>query len=404
MPIQPYNSWDQNYINHHEVLRLNQNYEHELRLKPVPIDQKKTGLCWLYAGLNCMRHCIIDKYNLPLDFEFSINYLLFWDKYEKCKYFLKNYKNVMENEDFITKQIFLKYPIIDGGQWHMFANLVNKYGILPKTAYNNTFATTDTTHLNMVLNHILKDAVLNNIQAEKVMISIYDILISYLGTPPSNFTWYFKTNSDEFKKIENLTPHIFYNSYVNFDVNDYISIVNDPRNELYEYYTSDYFNNMYNTPTLLNLNLPMSEIISYTQKSIKSNTPVWIGCDIKKYGSDYYCLHGNSFFSDPFLNKLSKKQRLISYDSLLNHAMVCHSYTEQNNRIYWQFENSWGSKSIYGGYHISDNGWFNNYVFQAIIPKKHMKPQTNQQMKKKVRKLPLWDSFARHTMYKVKCV
>ncbi len=52
-------------------------------------NQKASGRCWGFAGLNLMRISIAEKYNLA-NFEFSQNYFMFFDKLEKSNYFLEN--------------------------------------------------------------------------------------------------------------------------------------------------------------------------------------------------------------------------------------------------------------------------------------------------------------------------
>ena len=62
-----------------EVLRHhNEIFSHKIETKGVT-NQKKSGRCWLFAGLNTMRPAVIKKYNLE-SFEFSQSYLSFWDK------------------------------------------------------------------------------------------------------------------------------------------------------------------------------------------------------------------------------------------------------------------------------------------------------------------------------------
>ena len=46
--------------------------------------QKKSGRCWIFAGLNLFRVGAMKKMNLK-DFEFSQNHVLFWDKLGKVK-------------------------------------------------------------------------------------------------------------------------------------------------------------------------------------------------------------------------------------------------------------------------------------------------------------------------------
>ena len=50
-------------------------------------NQKSSGRCWGFAGLNLFRIHLGRKYNLK-DFQFSQSYFMFWDKLEKSNYFL----------------------------------------------------------------------------------------------------------------------------------------------------------------------------------------------------------------------------------------------------------------------------------------------------------------------------
>lgn len=62
-------------------------FNHKIKTKGVT-NQKKSGRCWLFAGLNIMRPKVMEKYNLK-EFEFSQPYLFFWDKFEKANTFLE---------------------------------------------------------------------------------------------------------------------------------------------------------------------------------------------------------------------------------------------------------------------------------------------------------------------------
>ena len=45
-------------------------------------DQKSSGRCWLFTGMNVLRAKMIDKYDLGA-FTLSQNYLFFYDQLEK---------------------------------------------------------------------------------------------------------------------------------------------------------------------------------------------------------------------------------------------------------------------------------------------------------------------------------
>jgi len=45
----------------------------------------------------------------------------------------------------------LQDPSPDGGQWDMVVNLVNKYGLMPKTCYPESFSCQSSQHMNIIL-------------------------------------------------------------------------------------------------------------------------------------------------------------------------------------------------------------------------------------------------------------
>ena len=95
-------------------------------------NQKQSGRCWMFAALNTMRFRIIKKLGVKT-FELSQNYALFFDKLEKSNYFLESILETL-NEPTAGRLVtyLLSGPLGDGGQWDMFANLVEKYGVVPK--------------------------------------------------------------------------------------------------------------------------------------------------------------------------------------------------------------------------------------------------------------------------------
>ena len=58
-------------------------------------NQKSSGRCWGFAGLNLFRIYLGRKYQLK-DFQFSQNYFMFWDKLEKSNFFLESIINTIK--------------------------------------------------------------------------------------------------------------------------------------------------------------------------------------------------------------------------------------------------------------------------------------------------------------------
>ena len=158
-------------------------------------NQKASGRCWGFAGLNLMRLNLAEKYNLD-DFEFSQNYFMFWDKLEKANYFLENIiKTFKEPYDGRLMMHLLYNPVQDGGQWDMFVNLIEKYGVVPQTVMPETHHSSKSNLMNYFLTHKLREFawILRKMSKRKTTIAklrrnkenmistIYSMLCMFLG-------------------------------------------------------------------------------------------------------------------------------------------------------------------------------------------------------------------------------
>ena len=73
------------------------------------------------------------------EFEFSQNYVMFWDKVERANYFFEAIIESADREVGDRNVAFLlDGPLSDGGQWNMFINLVKKHGLVPKSVMPET--------------------------------------------------------------------------------------------------------------------------------------------------------------------------------------------------------------------------------------------------------------------------
>ena len=400
----PYCTWEQNYLDSTNYSKIDFIFEKEMKITPIATNQHHTGRCWMFAALNCMRIPFILYYDLPLNFQFSSNYMFYWDKYERCKYFLETFPKIANSHNPRLRDQLLHKPIIDGGQWNMFVNIVHKHGVMPKESYNETFASNDSSRLNTILNHKVKEAVLRNKSTDIALEEIKDILDIYLGKPPEEFDWNYRSNDSKYHTIRSLTPFLFYNLYVSdhYNVDDYESVINDPRNKYDQYYTVDFLTNMIGTQGPMYYNTDIKTMNKYAEQTLLQNIPVWFGSDVMKYTSCTHCLSGPSFFSDPNQNCLTKKERLQMLDSASTHAMVLHGFSKnrEDGIKKWKVENSWGCTGPYNGYYIADNIWFDDYAYQIVVPKTFV--QKPKQSMRRAKKLPPWDPFGSFAKSRVK--
>lgn len=128
------------------------NYKVETEGKPVT-NQRSSGRCWLFAALNCIRLPFMKNYNLD-EFEFSQAFLFYWDKIERCNYFLNNIVKTAKRGEKVDGRLvsfLLLDPTSDGGQWHMLVNLITKHGLMPKKCFPESFSCESSIRMNAIL-------------------------------------------------------------------------------------------------------------------------------------------------------------------------------------------------------------------------------------------------------------
>ena len=102
--------------------------------------QGNSGRCWIFAGANFLREEVAKKCNIK-DFEISQNYISFWDKLEKINWTMESIISLKDVDwDDRTLMWVLQNGINDGGQWDMFAGIIKKYGVVPKSAFPESYA------------------------------------------------------------------------------------------------------------------------------------------------------------------------------------------------------------------------------------------------------------------------
>jgi len=382
-------------------------FNNEVTPKYAITDQKSSGRCWLFATANILRVVAAQKLKVaPKDLEFSQTYWFFWDKLERyhrnLRYYLK-LKTVTYDSTPYKIHLF-KEALGDGGQWDMAKAIVKKYGVVPKYLMPDSVHSKSSAQMNKFLMDMLKvdfntlDTTPSGMieQVIKSMIDkVYQILIGFLGVPPTNFTWVYNSTRGV-QIIENLDPHKLL-ELTGFNPDDWVSIVNDPRqsNPYNQYYQVEYLGNTQDAHVGW-INLPIDRVKQLTKLSIDTNVPVWFGCDVgaerdKESGVmdvgifDYKTMYGVEF-------NLTKEQKLMSYSSLPSHAMVIVGYHEETNVISrWKIENSWGKTANTEGYLLMTNAWFDEYVYQIVVHKSLLTVKELALVDSVYKYIPPWD-------------
>ena len=357
-------------------------------------NQKSSGRCWGFAGLNLFRIFLGRKYNLK-NFEFSQSYFMFWDKLEKSNYFLESIINTADkgwNSRLIMH--LLDNPIQDGGQWDMWVNLVNKYGVVPQTEMPESYSSSRSMRMNRLITRklrenasILRESVSKNasssdIQEKKISMlkDIYKMLTIHLGTPPKYFDWQTRDKKKNFIKFTDMTPQSFYQEHVGLKLDDYVCLINCPMSdkEYEKVYTVDYLGNVLEGNSIRYLNVKSEIMKDAAIKSLKNDEPVWFGCDVSKHFHrelgvmDMDLFDYDSFYEINF--GMDKATRLEYGDSQMTHAMLFTGVDldTEGKPMKWRVENSWGVKGGDKGYHIMTDKWFDEYNYEVVVHKDHV--------------------------------
>ncbi len=378
-----------------------------INLKTLSVtNQKRSGRCWIFAGCNVIREKIAEKYNLK-DFEISQNYIAFYDKLEKCNYLLESIISLKNSpKDDRTLDYLLSTGVQDGGQWDLFVNIVNKYGVVPKNAFPETFQSSNTNEIDGLLNKYIRKFAYDirnneeNIEArkEKSIKEIYSILCSCFGIPPKTFTFEYIDKDKKYNIIKDLTPMKFYKEIVPINLDDYVSIINSPTDDkpFGKTYTVDYLGNVIEGNEVLYLNLEIERLKELAINQLKDGETVWFGSDCGKAGDREGGVWDDATFDIDTLFKInsqmSKGAMLDTRESAMNHAMVITGVNLDNETpTKWKIENSWGDEVADKGYYVATDSWFTKYVYQVVVNKKYLTQEEKESLKAEKMRLKPWD-------------
>ncbi|PID89706.1 MAG: biotin transporter BioY [Bacteroidia bacterium] len=375
-------------------------------------DQKSSGRCWMFTGLNVFRQKAIKKLNVK-KFEFSENYLFFWDQFEKANLFLETViKHAQEPMENRYNEWLFKNPIGDGGVWNSFANLAEKYGLVPKDVMPETANSENTRWLSKILKRKLREygfelrkmvfqkSNSKNLSARKkeMMKDVYRILALNLGIPPIEFEWRYTNKDGKISALKKYTPKSFAKEVIGeIDFTDYVMLMNDPTRPYYKLYEIENDRNVLEGRNWIYVNLPNEEIKKFAIASIKNKEAMYASCDVGKQMNsedgildlenyDFESLYGIKF-------SMNKKERIATFESGSSHAMTLMAVDVDENEKprMWQFENSWGASSGHEGFLTFTDKWFDEYMFRLVVQKKFLNEKTIKLLNTKPTMLPPWD-------------
>ncbi len=390
-------------INSENLAKIDNHFSHRVKTKGIT-NQKSSGRCWLFAGLNILRAKMINKYRLG-EMEFSQNYCSFYDQLEKSNNFLQKIidtRNLPVNDGKV-RQLFGR-PIGDGGNFKGVANLVMKYGVVPKEVMAETYQSEHTKAYRSVLTQKLRmfglelRAAKSRKEAmelkEKQLTEVYRILTECMGIPPTEFEWTMRNRKGKVISTEKYTPKSFYEKYIAEDLKgNYVIFMNNPIYEYGKLYKGKGGSHVYDGESWEFLNLPMDRIKEMAIASIKDNTAMYLSCGVgyfKKGGAldlnnyDYESLFRTSL-------TVNKYDGVVSRAIGSNHAMtlIAVDLDANGKPRKWLVENSWGPNNGFKGNLIMTDEWFDKYVFNVTIERQYIPEDILKMLKQKPTKLPL---------------
>ena len=271
--------------------KIDHSFSHVVSGEMPATNQKSSGRCWGFAGLNLFRIYLGRKHNLK-DFQFSQSYFMFWDKLEKANYFLESILSTLdEKSDSRIIMHLLQTPTEDGGQWDMWANLIKKYGVIPQAEMSESFSSSQSSEMNKMLSRKLREnahdlrkkssegssnddlSKLKNHMIEE----IFKMLTMHLGTPPETFDWQVRDKDKKFRRFENLTPQSFYQEHVGLNLDDYVCLINCPMSdkEYNKIYTVEHLGNVVEGNAIRYLNVESNTMKAFWASYGGSHGCLW---------------------------------------------------------------------------------------------------------------------------------
>ena len=398
-------------------------------------NQRQSGRCWLFATLNTLRPQICRTLDVD-DFEFSQAYNMFYDKLEKANSFLVNIIATADRPfDDRAVSLLLDGPAPDGGEWRYAANLIEKWGLVPKSVMPETACTKDTKQMNQYLFRllhrdasILRSAAQDGETAEQLdarrahmMEDVHHMLCTCLGEPPASFDFEYAVGEhaqvdatkltvqegapepvegEDAKPVrilreQGITPQEFQQRYVGFHADDYVDLISVPGDTRpFERIVGiRWMDTVVGAPGMRMLNMPMEVLERAVVASLKAGRGCYMACDVgqefARHIEDFPGVLGlDTIDAEGLFGTDLAMDKATMYDmreSCMTHAMTFQGVELGPDGVpaAWRVENSWGKDACKDGYLIMSGDWYRLYGGEVVVRREFADEHT----------LKLWDTL-----------
>jgi bleomycin hydrolase len=395
-------------LNRSNLGKVDTYFSHRVKSKGIT-DQKSTGRCWLFTGMNVLRARVIEEKGLN-SFSFSHNFNFFYDQLEKANLFLEGIIATSDKpmDDKKVEWLF-KNAIGDGGQWTGVVDIIQKYGVVPADVFPESHNSENTRTMSGLIRKKLKEngLTLRSMLAEgksevqlrsakeEMLSEIYRILAISLGQPPTEFEWRYEDKDGNLTELVKYTPKSFYREFVNVDLDEYVMFMNDPSRDFEKVYEIEYDRHVYEGKNWKYINLEADKIKSIATASIQGNEAMYFSCDVgKQLDRDRGYLDINNYDYGALFDVnfgMDKSQRIQTFQSGSTHGMALVAVDMVDGKpVKWLLENSWGD-SGFKGHLIMTDEWFNEYMFRLVVHKQFVDQETLKLLEAEPVMLPPWD-------------
>lgn len=391
-------------------------------------DQRQSGRCWMFSAFNVMRHGTMRLLDVD-DFEFSQSFGMFFDKLEKANALLENVIALRDLPlDSREMAFVLEDGMGDGGYFPYAANIVRKWGMVPKSAMPETACSKSSSQMNFQLERLVRrDAGILRAKARggaapeelaqtkrEMLDGVYRLLAICLGEPPRTFDLEVAVGEhakvDESKVMTQLpeerpaegtdkkdaakprrilrdcglTPREFAARYVPYDPEGYVELVSIPGNgrEFGHAYHLTLSDSVLDGQPMRFLNVAPEVLDQAAVASLKAGEPCEMSCDVMQEFprgiEDFPGILGTDTMDYEALFDVDlTMDRATMYDlheSALTHAMTFQGVEldADGRPVAWRVENSWGKDACKNGFLTVSADWFHLYGGEVVVRREYV--------------------------------